>query len=829
MTDKFTPNSQNALNNAVGEARSLGHTYIGSEHLLLGLLRESSGIAAKLLTSNGVTYESARSAVIGVSGSGPQSDVTARDMTPRTRRIIERSSYEAAKLGQRRIGTEHLLLSMLEEADCVAIRVISEVGGDVKKIASDILKFSEDYAAGRVSGESSDASSKSAANPQNSRAASKSDVLKNAPTLAQFGRDLCASARDGKIDPIIGRDAETERVVQILSRRTKNNPCLIGEPGVGKTAVVEGLAQKLASGDIPENLASKVVVTLDIGSMIAGAKYRGEFEERLKSVMSEVEKNPDIVLFIDEIHTIIGAGAAEGAVDAANILKPALSRGEIQVIGATTLEEYRKHIEKDAALERRFQPVNVGEPSEDDTLAILRGLRPKYEEHHKLKITDEALDAAVKLSKRYINDRFLPDKAIDLIDEAASRVRISRLTPPPELKSLEEKLSSVTSDKQKAIDSQDFELAAKLRDEEATARTARDEAKSKWESENGGAERAVTADEIADIVEAWTKIPVKKLQGEESERLLHLDELLKSRIIGQDEAVSAVARAIRRGRVGLKDPKRPMGSFIFLGPTGVGKTELSKALAELLFGDENQMIRIDMSEYMEKHSVSKLIGSPPGYVGYDEGGQLTEKIRRRPYTVLLFDEIEKAHPDVFNILLQILEDGILTDAQGRRVDFKNTIIIMTSNVGASGIVEKSRTLGFGAVDSDATDVRSKAMQALRSAFRPEFLNRIDEIIVFGKLGVEDIRRIAALMLGEVAKRIKSVGINVTFGEDVVAFIAERGMDEVYGARPLRREIQRSVEDAISSEMLEGRVKVGDAVTATVADGRVVFAANNADS
>jgi len=823
MASKFTPSAQNALNRALYLARELGHTYIGTEHLLLGLLSENESVAAKLLGGRGVTLEKTRELVSQLAGTGEKSNVGPQDMTPRTKKIIETSSYEAMKLGQNYIGTEHLLLALIGESDCVGVKLLASQNVSVKDIHSDIMNFFKGFnEPGSFASSGDESAPASAARGTSGSTAGTSASLKDAPTLKQYGRDLCAMAKEGKLDPIIGRGEEMERVIQILSRRTKNNPCLIGEPGVGKTAVVEGLAQKIVDGDVPENLADKTVVTLDLSGMIAGAKYRGEFEERLKGVMGEVTKNPNIILFIDEIHTIIGAGAAEGAVDAANILKPALSRGELQVIGATTIEEYRRHIEKDAALERRFQSVNVGEPTPEEAVQILRGLRDKYEAHHKVKITDEAIDAAVKLSKRYINDRYLPDKAIDLIDEAASKLRISRFTAPPELKELEAKLNAASAAKEEAIKAQDFEKAAKLRDEEKSAKEELDAARENWKKENGGDDLSIGENEIAEIVEAWTKIPVRKLASEEGEKLLKLDELLKNRVIGQDEAVEAVARAIRRGRIGLKDPKRPMGSFIFLGPTGVGKTELSKALAELLFGDENQMIRIDMSEYMEKHSVSKLIGSPPGYVGYDEGGQLTEKIRRRPYSVVLFDEIEKAHPDVFNIMLQILEDGILTDSQGRKVDFKNTIIIMTSNVGASGIVEKAGTLGFGSQPSDNTDVRSKAMAALRSTFRPEFLNRIDEIIVFGKLTKDDIHRIASLMVGEVARRIEAMDVHITFSDEVIALMAEQGMDEVYGARPLRREIQRSIEDSFSTAMLEGSVARGDTVTAVLEDGKVVY-------
>ena len=647
--------------------------------------------------------------------------------------------------------------------------------------------------------------------------------------LDQYGRNLTALAREGKIDPVIGRETETERVVQILSRRTKNNPCLIGEPGVGKTAVVEGLAQRIADGSVPETLTDKKIITLDIPGMIAGAKYRGEFEERMKGVMNEVMKDKSIILFIDEIHTIIGAGAAEGAVDAANILKPALARGDMQVIGATTITEYRKHIEKDAALERRFQSVMVGEPSPDEAILILKGLRDKYEAHHKVKITDEAIEAAVKYSVRYIGDRYLPDKAIDLIDEAASKLRISSYTAPDSIKELENKLKQISSEKEEAIGSQDFERAAKLRDEEKKLRDEIEKAKTEWKEGNNRDNLTIGDPEIAEVVTEWTGIPVKSLTEDEGTRLMHLEEELHSRIVGQSEAVNAVSRAIRRSRVGLKDPRRPMGSFIFLGPTGVGKTELCKALAEILFGDENAMIRVDMSEYMEKHSVSKMIGSPPGYVGFDEGGQLTEKIRRHPYSVVLFDEIEKAHPDVFNILLQILEDGILTDAQGRRVDFKNSIIIMTSNVGASGLMQKASALGFGGDDtpkSEEARIHERVMASLRDTFKPEFLNRIDEIIVFSKLSDNEIKQIASLMLKSVEKRLETMNISISFDDDVIALLAREGTDPVYGARPMRREIQRRIEDALSTEILDGKIAAGDNVQCRLDGDKILFQKNN---
>ena len=785
----------------------MGHTYVGTEHILLGLLSETDGIAYKVLTTAGVTLEKSQAIIEKAAGRAEPSAVNAGDMTPRTKKIIEGSAARSLSFGHSYIGTEHLLLAILDEPECFAMQLIKAEGGNASDIERDIINClggSADTGHGAERGR-------------------VKDDINGAPTLSSYGRDLTAAAKEGKLDPIIGRDSETERVMQILSRRTKNNPCLIGEPGVGKTAVVEGLAQRIVDGDVPESLIGKQIITLDISSMIAGAKYRGEFEERMKGVMAEVRKNPSIILFIDEIHTIIGAGGAEGAVDAANIIKPALARGEMQVIGATTIDEYRRHIEKDAALERRFQSVMVGEPTPDEAVMILRGLRDKYEAHHKLKISDDAIDAAVKLSVRYIGDRYLPDKAIDLIDEAASKMRIKSGTASPEVQELEEQLKRTSAEKEEAILGENFEEAAALRDKGKKLKDELEEKRAAMPVPTAD-DMIVGADEICEIVTAWTGIPVKKLGEEEGERLLHLDEILKGRIIGQDAAVEAVAKAIRRGRVGLKDPRRPIGSFIFLGPTGVGKTELTKALADVMFGDENAMIRVDMSEYMEKHSTSKLIGSPPGYVGYDDGGQLTEKIRRHPYSVVLFDEIEKAHPDVFNILLQILEDGILTDSHGRRVDFKNTVIIMTSNVGAAGIVQTKR-LGFagdssGAAESDS--MRTSVMDALKATFRPEFLNRVDETIIFNKLTDEDIRRIASLMLDDTRRRIAENGISITFGDDVAELLAKEGFDPVYGARPLRRAIIRRVEDSLSEKMLSGEINKGDTVEAYVSDGKISY-------
>ena len=813
MKNRFTQKAQNALNFSLGSASDMGHTYIGSEHLLLGLCREESGVAAHYLQSRGVDAEKVKSAIIRLAGAGVPCEVSATDMTPRTKSIIQASFAEAQKCGQELIGTEHLLLSILREQDSVAVRILESFHISVSDLSSDLAAYIG--ASPTLEG---------AIPIKNKTAERKRDsVLSSTQALKSYARDLCELAAAGKIDPVIGRDGETERLIQILSRRQKNNPCLIGEPGVGKTAVVEGLATRIIRGDVPENLIDKTVVTLDIASMIAGAKYRGEFEERFKNVMEEVRKNPNIILFIDEIHTIIGAGAAEGAVDAANIIKPALARGELQVIGATTTPEYRRHIEKDAALERRFQAVTVGEPSREDALAILLGLRERYETHHKLKISDEALRAAVELSIRYIADRYLPDKAIDLIDEAASRLRIRAHTSPDGIKAKEEELKAVSRDKETAILSQEFESAATLRDREQVLKKEIEEEKQHWRSAQDAKELCVSEVDIAEVVTQWTGIPVHNLLNEEEERLLHLEEHLKARVIGQADAIGAVAKAIRRGRIGLKDPRRPIGSFIFMGPTGIGKTELARALAFVMFGSESAMIRLDMSEYMEKHSVSKLIGSPPGYVGFDEGGQLTEKIRRKPYSVVLFDEIEKAHPDVFNILLQVLEDGHLTDSQGRRVDFKNTVIILTSNIGASDL-SAAKTLGFvsDSIESEETERRERMMRALRSTFRPEFLNRVDEVVIFNSLSKEDITAIARLMLEDVVKRCQEIGISLSFSSEVAELLAAKGFDESWGARPLRRTVMRLVEDKLSTDLLEGKYSKGDSVVTGVRNGEIVF-------
>lgn len=796
----FTEKANQALNLAIEAAQQLGHTYIGTEHIVLGLLREGSGVAASVMGARGVTAAQYEEKIAEVESRGEYTRLTPADFTPRAKTAMETSLAEAARMQHGYVGTEHILLAVLRDESSVAVRLIQALGARSDELMSDIARV---IGSGSMSAAETGRAG-SAATPGGGKT----------PVLDQFGRDLTQMAREGKLDPVIGRSSEIERVIQILSRRTKNNPCLIGEPGVGKTAIAEGLAQKIVADEVPELLRGKRVVTLDLTGMVAGTKYRGDFEERIKNALEEVKKAGDILLFIDEVHTLIGAGAAEGAVDAANILKPSLARGELQVIGATTVEEYRKHIEKDAALERRFQPVMVGEPSAEEALQILKGLRDKYEAHHKVKITDEALDAAVQLSTRYIADRYLPDKAIDLVDEAASRVRLKAFTAPPDLKEMEAEVKRLSEEKKSAVNEQDFERAARLRDEEKETAAKLEELQQSWQEKNAGITGEVTAREIAEIVSGWTGVPVVQLTEEEGQRLLHMEDILHRRIVGQDAAVAAVAKAIRRGRVGLKDPKRPIGSFIFLGPTGVGKTELCKALAEAIFGDENAMIRLDMSEYMEKHTVSRLVGSPPGYVGYDEGGQLTEKIRRKPYAVVLFDEIEKAHPDVFNMLLQILEDGILTDSQGRRVDFKNTVIIMTSNVGARRITETHR-LGFGALDGqpgeDQKRIQSEVMDELKKAFRPEFLNRVDDILVFHQLTQEDIREIARRMLGSLDKRLGDLGMSCRISDAAIAEVARSGFDPVYGARPLRRAIQAQIEDPLAEQMLEGRFQAGDTI------------------
>ena len=802
MTYKFTNRANKAIEIANDIALELGHSYIGTEHILYGLAKEGNGIASKVLENQNVTADDILNKIEELIGSDePIENIV--DFTPRTKRVVESAFIEARKLGYNFIGTEHLLIGILREGDCVAAKILLDLNVNIPKLYNEIVKVineGEDY-------NSSDNSS------NNSNGGKRRGSYNQTPTLNQFGQDLTKKAEEGKLDPVIGRKQEIERVIEILSRRTKNNPCLIGEPGVGKTAAVEGLAQKIASGDVPEILKDKRVVTLDISGMVAGAKYRGDFEERIKKALNEVKKAGDVILFIDEIHTIVGAGAAEGAIDAANILKPLLARGEIQLVGATTLNEYRKFIEKDAALERRFSPVTVNEPSEKETIQILKGIRDKYEAHHNVKITDEAIEAAVKLSIRYVNDRFLPDKAIDLIDEASSKARLRTYTEPDSLKELQEKIEKTKNEKEEAVLNQKFEKAAELRDTEKALRDKFEKEQNKWKNKNTKSIVTITEENIAEVIANWTGIPAKKITEDENEKLKNLEKELHKRVIGQNEAVEAVSKAIRRGRVGLKDPKRPIGSFLFLGPTGVGKTELSKALAEVLFGDENAMIRLDMSEFMEPHSVSKLIGAPPGYVGFDDGGQLTEKIRRKPYSVVLFDEIEKAHPDVMNMLLQILEDGRLTDSQGRTVNFKNTVIIMTSNLGARLITDRKQ-LGFANKEGEADskkeyeEIKKEVMAELKKELRPEFINRIDEIIVFHKLNDSDINQIIDIMLKEVVNRLKEQKYDVKFEPDVKEMIAKEGIDKNFGARPLRRTIQNLVEDKLAEEILDGKLVKG---------------------
>ena len=803
----FTEKANKSLNAAVKAAEDLGHTYIGSEHILLGLLSDTSTVAGAVLAAHNITYADIEEELKRSIGVGVPTELQPDDFTPRSKNILETSVAFARQMGQQLVGTEHVLLAIAREGSCSATLLLRRAGVSMQDIVNDVSKALMGGTA-------------------NAGTDNKDGGKENESMLSQFGRDLTKLAKDGKIDPVIGRQKEIERVIQILSRRTKNNPCLIGEPGVGKTAIAEGLALKIVSGEVPELLKDKKIYSLDLTGMVAGTKYRGDFEERIKKVIDEVKNAKDVILFIDEVHTLIGAGSAEGAADAANILKPSLARGELQIIGATTIEEYRKHIEKDAALERRFQPVMVDEPSQEEAIEILKGIKDKYEAHHKVKITDEAIESAVKLSTRYIGDRYLPDKAIDLIDEAASRVRLRSYTAPSDLKELEDKKKSVEAEKLSAVNAQEFERAAALRDEERKLDKEIKDKKENWHDMAGKSHDEVTPADIADIVSSWTGVPVTQLSTEESDRLLHMEDELHRRIVGQDEAVEAVSRAIRRGRVGLKDPKKPIGSFIFLGPTGVGKTELCKALAAAMFGDENAMIRLDMSEYMEKHTVSRLIGSPPGYVGYDEGGQLTEKVRRKPYSVVLFDEIEKAHPDVFNMLLQILDDGVLTDGQGRRVDFKNCIIIMTSNVGAKLISQKQKAFGFAAgakeLEQNEKEIKDAVMGELRNTFRPEFLNRVDDIIVFQRLTKENIKEIASRLLAVLQKRVEDMGIEVTFSDEAVSKIADAGFDDVYGARPLKRAIQSRIEDALSEEMLKGNVKKGGKYICNVKDDKFVF-------
>lgn len=804
MFGRFTEKAQKAILLAQEEAKNLRHNYVGTEHILLGLLAETDGIAAQALKKMGVELKNAREEIVKLVGQGDyEADIMG--FTPRTKRLFELSFLEARNLGHNYVGTEHILLGLIEETEGVAVIILKKLGVDIKKLEEDILQTLS-------------------SNPQKAGGAGESRG-KSSPNLDKYGIDLIKEAIDGKIDPVIGRAKEIERVVQILSRRTKNNPVLIGEPGVGKTAIAEGLAQKIVEGEVPEIIKDKRVVTLDLPGMLAGAKYRGEFEERLKSVMKELQEDGSIILFIDELHTIIGAGAAEGAIDASNILKPILARGDLQVIGATTIDEYRKHIEKDSALERRFQPIMVEEPTVEDTIKILEGLRDRYEAHHRVEISDEAIKAAAELSSRYITDRFLPDKAIDLIDEAGSMIRIKSYVAPDGLKDLEERLEELSQEKEEAINTQNYEKAAKIRDMEKRVQEQLEEEKSNWQQEKQRTNMVLTYNDIARVVSNWTGVPVSKMTEEESERLLNLEEILHRKIIGQNQAVEAVSNAVRRARVGLKDPQKPVGTFIFVGPTGVGKTYLAKALAETLFGDEGAMIRIDMSEYMEKHSVSRLVGSPPGYIGHDEGGQLTEAVRRQPYSVILFDEVEKAHPDVFNILLQMLDDGRLTDSKGRTVDFKNTVIIMTSNVGASSL-RRQNVLGFSAAGEEEKEeyerMKDTIMEELKRTFRPEFLNRIDEVIVFHSLIEDQVKEIVELMVKDLEKRMKKLNINIKVTDNTIEYISKEGFDPSYGARPLERAITKMIEDQLAEEILKGSVSKDDNIVIDLRDNKLVF-------
>ena len=813
MVSRFTQKAQKALEYAIIFASEMGHTYIGSEHILLGLAKDPDATASKLLQSKGIKIGQLEESVAACDGIGTKTRLSPGDMTPKAKRIIEASAALASRVGDSQIGTEHILLAILGESSSVAVQLLLGMSVGLGELRSEALSL---LANGDGKPDESKKSVKIA--PE------KKSAIKDLPSLSHYGRDLTLLAKEGKIDPIIGRETETARVIQILCRRQKNNPCLIGEPGVGKTAVVEGLAKRIAEGRVPDILQNKMIITLDIAAMIAGAKYRGEFEDRLKNVIEEVRKNPEIVLFIDEIHTIVGAGAAEGAVDAANILKPALARGEMQVIGATTIGEFRKYIEKDGALERRFQSVTVGEPTEQETIRILEGLKEKYEKHHRLTISDEAIATAVKLSVRYLCDRFLPDKAIDLLDEAGAKRRILDCTSPENLQSLEEELKSTQKKKEEAVLGQRFEAAAKLRDKEKTLKKKIEEEKAGWQQQSQDRGSVLLPEHIAEVVTLWTGVPVQKLAEEEHLRLSELPGRLKARVVGQDDAIEKLAKAIQRGRVGLKDPRRPVGSFLFLGPTGVGKTELCKALSEVMFGTKQAMIRLDMSEYMEKHSVAKLIGAPPGYVGFDEGGQLTEQIRRKPYSVVLFDEIEKAHPDVCNLLLQVLEDGRLTDAQGRTADFKNAVVIMTSNVGATAHTPTA-PLGFSsqtAKQETEEKARALAKKALKNTFRPEFLNRIDEIIVFERLSEESLREIARLMLKEIQKRSQEIGISLHFTDEAIGYIAKAGQDPLFGARPIRRTVTHLVEDGLSQEILEGNIQQGDEVLVDAKQEKITF-------
>ena len=813
MIERFNDKARMVTLFSQEEAKALGHNFLGTEHLLYGLIKEGSGIAFNALSKLGANLDVVHNMIIDMVGSGETQYEGVITMTPRTKRVIDLAAEKARAMGHGYIGTEHILLGILEDGEGIAVQILEEMKIDTDKlrelVVSSLGEEGEIESPGKQSGGS----------------ASKKAGM-GSLTAEKYGRDLLKMAKEDKLDPVIGRDKEITRVIQILSRRTKNNPVLIGDPGVGKTAIVEGLAQKLADGDVPELLKDKRVISLDMGSLVAGTKYRGEFEERLKKIIEELVNAKNVILFIDEMHTLVGAGAAEGAIDAANILKPALARGELQCIGATTLDEYRKHIESDAALERRFQPVMVDEPTVEDTILILKGLRDKYEAHHMVEITDEALVSAANLSERYITDRFLPDKAIDLVDEASSKVRLSTHIAPPDLRKLEDKLAKIEIEKESAINGEEFEKAATLRDEEKKVRDEIEENRNNWKNRQGASQEKVTEEDIAAIVSMWTGVPVSKLTESESQRLLNLEEILHKRVIGQDDAIKAVSNAVRRARAGVKNPKRPVGSFVFLGPTGVGKTELARALSEALFGDEESMIRIDMSEYMEKHSVSRLIGAPPGYIGFDDAGQLTEKVRRHPYSVVLFDEIEKAHPEVFNVLLQVLEDGRLTDGQGRTVDFRNTVVILTSNVGARNI-KKSGNLGFHGMDQDAStseheEMKQRVLAELKQTFRPEFLNRIDDIIVFHQLASSDMKEIIDLMLNEIKKNLADRNIRIEISDEAKNVLIEEGYDPEYGARPMRRAIQKHIENNLSEEILRNAIKDGDDVHIDYADGKFTF-------
>jgi ATP-dependent Clp protease ATP-binding subunit ClpC len=815
MFERFTDRARRVVVLAQEEARMLNHNYIGTEHILLGLIHEGEGVAAKALESLNISLEAVRQQVEEIIGQGQAAPTGHIPFTPRAKKVLELSLREALQLGHNYIGTEHILLGLIREGEGVAAQVLQKLGADLNRVRQTVIQLLSGYTGGK--GETV------AAGGQGEQAQGGSAVLD------QFGRNLTQLARESKLDPVIGREREIERVMQVLSRRTKNNPVLIGEPGVGKTAVVEGLSQAIVRGEVPETLKGKQIYTLDLGALVAGSRYRGDFEERLKKVLKEIKSRGDIVLFIDELHTLVGAGAAEGAIDAASILKPMLARGELQTIGATTRDEYRKHLEKDAALERRFQPIEVQEPSVTHTIEILKGLRDRYEAHHRVTYTDDSLVAAANLADRYISDRFLPDKAIDLIDEAGSRMRIRRMTAPPDVREVDEKIADVRLKKESAIDGQDFELAARLRDEERQLQEERQRREQTWKAGEMDILSEIDEEEIAEVLSIWTGIPVFKLTEEETEKLLRMEDELHNRIISQHEAISAVSRAMRRTRSGLKDPRRPSGSFIFLGPSGVGKTELSKALAAFLFGDEDSLIQLDMSEYMEKHTVSRLIGSPPGYVGYEEGGQLTERVRRKPFSVILFDEIEKAHPDVFNTLLQILEDGRLTDSQGHQVDFKNTIIIMTSNLGTRDIA-KGIGIGFTAARDDAVTyekMKETVNEELKKSFRPEFLNRIDEVIVFHSLATSDVKQIVDLMMKRLEEQLQAKDVDIELTDAAKTVLAEKGWDQALGARPLRRTIQRLVEDPLAEKLLHKEYRAGETVLVDAVDGEIVFSSTNA--